>query len=76
MLVLGAPFHNLVAVVTGLLSVAYFLQKQKLEEMRLFRDIFKECNERYDKMNDNLAAIAPVGKALTDKERDLIIDYL
>ncbi|HEX4880228.1 MAG TPA: hypothetical protein VFV39_10320 [Limnobacter sp.] len=64
-------------VVGALLSVAYFLQKQKLDELRLFREIFKECNARYNDMNDALAKIAqkPPG-ALTKSDRAKVIDYL
>lgn len=64
-------------VVGSLLSVAYFLQKQKLEELQVFREIFKECNARYDGMNESLAAIASKGTGtLTVDERSKIIDYL
>jgi hypothetical protein len=40
------PVATVATVVGALLSVAYFLQKQKLDELRLFREIFKECNAR------------------------------
>ena len=39
------------AVLGGLLSFVYFVQKQRLEETKLFRDIFQECNKRYDCLN-------------------------
>lgn len=64
-------------VVGALLSIVYFLQKQKLEEMRLFREIFKECNARYDGMNEQLAIIAAKPPdALTREEKERVIDYL
>ena len=59
--VLREPLTTFVTVMGSLLSVAYFLQKQKLEEMRLFRELFKECNGRYDAMNEALASIANKG---------------
>lgn len=31
----------------GALSLAYFIQKQKLEELRLFKELFVEFNARY-----------------------------
>ena len=59
------------------LSIAYFLQKQKLEEMRLFREIFAECNRRYDAMNEELARIARKDVSdITIEDKDHIIDYL
>ena len=77
LLVLNEPVATIATVVVPLLSVAYFLQKQKLEELRLFREIFKECNLRYDGMNEALATIS--GKAaseLTSEDRAKVIDYL
>src|SRR5690554_7389731 len=47
-----------IATVAGsVLSVIYFIQKQRLEELKLFRELFKEFNARYDGMNENLASI-------------------
>ena len=66
-----------VTVMSSLLSVAYFLQKQKLEEMRLFRELFKECNGRYDSMNECLAVIAQKGDIeLSCEDRVKVVDYL
>ncbi len=57
--------------------MAYFLQKQKLEEMRLFREIFKECNERYEAMNEVLDEISQKEPSdLSAKERAQVINYL
>ncbi len=77
LLVLREPLPTVATVVGALLSVAYFLQKQKLEEMRLFRELFKECNGRYDAMNESLAAIIEKGDAgLSREERLKVVDYL
>lgn len=67
-----------IATVFGvILSLAYFLQKQKLEETRLFREIFKECNERYELMRDALEAISQKDpSAVDEKERAQVVDYL
>ena len=71
------PFPTVATVIGGILSIAYFLQKQKLEELRLFREIFKECNERYDRMNEALAKIVLTGdEKLTPEERETVVDYL
>ena len=75
--VLREPLPTVITVVGALLSFAYFLQKQKLEEMRLFRELFKECNSRYDAMNESLASIAKKGDVeLSSEERLKVIDYL
>lgn len=75
--VLREPLLTFATVMGSLLSVAYFLQKQKLEEMRLFRELFKECNARYDAMNEALAAIVKKGDTeLSSEERLKVVDYL
>jgi hypothetical protein len=64
-------------IIGTLLSFAYFLQKQKLEETRLFREIFKECNARYELMNEELELIAQKDpKTLNPAEHGKVIDYL
>ena len=67
---------TVVAVVGSLLSLLYFLQKQKLEELQLFRALFKEFNERYDVLNEKLALIAEAkSAALSTEECETLIDY-
>lgn len=39
------------------LTTIYFVQKQKLEEMKLFKDLFTEFNTRYECQNEKLADI-------------------
>lgn len=39
------------------LGFCYFAQKQKLEELRLFKELFTGFNHRYDEMNESLADI-------------------
>ena len=60
----------------AILSVVYFVQKQKLEETKLFREIFKECNERYNSMNEALAKVCDSDTPkLTPEESELLVDY-
>lgn len=61
-----------------LLGLIYFLQKQKLEETGLFKDLFVEFNKRYDDMNEKLDAITrrDIHDPLSDAEKAIIIDYL
>lgn len=70
-------FKLLATLLGTLLTLLYFLQKQRLEEMRLFREIFAECNERYDKMNELLNSIVdgPEDESLRTEERMLLNDY-
>ena len=59
-------------VVLGILSAAlsfvYFVQKQKLEELKLFRELFTEFNKRYDLLHDGLNGL------LLDKTKNEITD--
>lgn len=61
-----------------ILSSIYFVQKQRLEELRLFQALFREFNERYDRMNECLNALCDPNAAWTSgpgPERDLLNDY-
>lgn len=64
-------------IVGSALSGIYFVQKQRLEEMHLFKEIFTECNKRYDGLNERLNAIAaaPEDAALSQDELDTLNDY-
>lgn len=55
----------------------YFVMKQHLEEIRLFKELFSEFNARYDAMNGELYRILqePQDKTLTDEEVVLLYDY-
>lgn len=65
-----------------LLPFVYFVQKQKLEELHLFRDLFSGFNERYDDLNEKLNRILRTAKStgeeapqLTETEKETLIDY-
>ncbi|QYJ96527.1 hypothetical protein K0J45_13385 [Shewanella alkalitolerans] len=85
LLVLGVTFvlgiecdSKLVFPLVGTyLSAMYFVQKQKLEETKLFREIFAECNKRYDELNDKLNEIIRSSEEseLTSDQKNLLDDY-
>ncbi len=74
----GSPDWPLyLTIAATALSAIYFVQKQRLEEMRLFKQIFTECNNRYDALNERLNEIL-VGDAsqqLSTNERYILFDY-
>lgn len=41
----------------GAFSAVFLIQKQKLEETRLFKELFLEFNSRYDRLNDKITDI-------------------
>ena len=60
--------------------VVVTLQKQKTEELQLFKGLFTEFNSRYDQLNEKLNelnAIRDEGpeKELEKKERDILFNY-
>jgi uncharacterized membrane protein YccC len=60
-----------------LLPFLYFAQKQDLEEVRLFKELFTEFNQRYASLNDGLNRIRHGDKQaeLTTEEIDLLNTY-
>lgn len=65
------------SVSAGLIAFIAFVQKQQIEEMRLFTQLFKEFNGRYDGLNEKMNAIAG-GDAtipLTTPEHDDLNNY-
>lgn len=65
-----APF------IAAILSTLYFLQKQKLEELKTFIEIFESCNKRYDRLNADLEKICRESDgALSESELRTLSDY-
>lgn len=61
-------------IVGGVASALYFIQKQKLEELRLFKELFVEFNIRYNNINESMNRIAfseQKGKLSTEEENTL-----
>lgn len=63
--------------VGGTFSFVFFVQRQALEELRLFKDLFTEFNRRYDNLNEGLNRIASRNPSqdLDTSERDVLNDY-
>ncbi len=70
-------FKFIIAILGTLLSIFYFIQKQRLEEMKLFREIFAECNSRYDQLNEKLNSIIeiPSNETLNKEQTTTLMDY-
>ena len=65
---------TLLTVIGGLLSASFVLQKQYLDELSLFHELFKDFNCRYAELNDHLLMIVGSGK-LDDSKRRQLTDY-
>src|SRR6266699_324149 len=67
--------HRPELLFSGIGAVAgftYFLYRQHLDETKLFKELFVEFNERYEKMNDGLNKIlfGPLQGDLSESERE------
>ncbi len=71
------PREVLYVTVGGIVSFAYFVQKQKLDETKLFQELFDKFNKRYNDFNDKLLRVrfADPSASLTSEETELLIDY-
>ncbi len=69
----------LAACVAGIVSFAFGLQKQHVEEVRLFRELFREFNLRYDEQNEELNRIyrenQPENTPFTPEQIDTLYNY-
>ncbi len=73
----GLDLRLLLTLLGSVLSLVYFLQRQRLEELKLFREIFTDCNARYDRLNEELNAIVdePVDEPLSCCQQQILMDY-
>lgn len=67
----------IVSLVGVAISLIYFVQSQRLEETRLFKELFSEFNLRYDKLNGTLQDVEryPPEQCLTNEETKALVDY-
>lgn len=59
----------------ALLSAIFLTQKQKLEEIRLFSELFTEFTKRYDNLNGRIATIKSQKPPDQDKIEQILDDY-
>lgn len=71
------------AFIIYLLSKGYYKHSKKIEQDRLMKELFKEFNERYDRINNKLDDISNISKSDWDKldldkksgKKGVIIDF-
>ena len=70
-------WNELAAIAAGVFAFAFGVQKQNLEETKLFKELFEQFNERYDDMNDNLNQIheQPSNSPLNKDEKRELFKY-
>jgi hypothetical protein len=77
MVPLEARINFLVPVVAAAAGFAYFLYTQNLNETKLFADLFKQFNDRYEKLNGPLASLksGPEDQDLSGDQLRTLVDY-
>ncbi|MBM4339487.1 MAG: hypothetical protein FJ110_08070 [Deltaproteobacteria bacterium] len=67
----------IITLVGSIISSIYFIEKQKLEQMALFKELFTDFNRRYDGMNERLNQILEEDqeKPLSKDQIHLLYDY-
>jgi hypothetical protein len=66
-----------ITLVGSIISSIYFVEKQKLEQMELFKELFTEFNRRYDDLNERLNQIldGDQEKGLSKDQASPLYDY-
>jgi hypothetical protein len=66
-----------ITLVGSIISSIYFVEKQKLEQIVLFKELFTDFNKRYDGLNEKLNGILREDqhKELTPEQIDTLYDY-
>lgn len=65
------------SIAAAIIAFVAFVQRQQIEEMRIFMQLFKDFNARYDELNEGMNAIAEGSPAnpLSKEETNLLNDY-
>ena len=63
------------SITAAALGFCYFVQRQKLAETRLFKDLFTDFNRRYGAINDRLVGLMDSDEPLNPSDRQTIVDY-
>jgi len=72
-------FESVLPSLTAAIAIsglAFTASKHHGDELRLFKDLFYEFNQRYDNMNEKLNIIIVKSEPLSDTEKSQVIDYL
>lgn len=70
----GDDWKLFLPVMGGAFSLVYVIEKQQLEEAKLFKELFVQFNERYDELNEDLNRIKANGQ-ISPNDRDTLNDY-
>lgn len=74
-----ARWQLVVTILSLVVSSSFLIQRQKLQETKLFNDLFQQFNSRYDDLNECLLQIKTKkddeNDQLNDHEESKLVDY-
>ena len=70
----GDDWKLFLPVIGGAVSLIYVVEKQQLDEARLFKELFVQFNEKYDQLNEELNRIKSQD-SISKEDRDTLYDY-
>lgn len=68
-------WESRIPLIAAFVSLVFFIQKHKLDELHLFSELFKEFNKRYDMLNGKLNQIISRNDDLSSEDKDVLFDY-
>ena len=67
-----------ITILGGIISFVFLVQKHRLEDLRLFKELFVEFNHRYSLLNEEMNSIVRQenhNEALSEKQKDSLFEY-
>ncbi len=66
-----------ITIIGGIFSYFFVIQKQTIEDIRLFKELFHEFNQRYDCMNEKLNCIRSkdIDNPLSMNDKAILYNY-
>ena len=74
-IIINAGATILAAIIVSVISFYYYQHSKKMEHDRMMKDLFKEFNARYDKINHSLYKIEKKCKTLIELEKHPKLEY-
>ena len=64
-----------ITVFGGVVSFFFVIQKQVTEDIRIFRELFTDFNDRYNQLNSKINHIANKDSELSEEDKYILFDY-
>jgi hypothetical protein len=64
-----------ITLIGGVFSSWFIIQSQVTEDIRIFRELFTDFNQRYNKLNSEINRIANEVSELSEEDKYILFDY-